>query len=181
MLKKAHSNSWPSACTTTARMTSIQACRKALETDSADVVLYFPQGLPGFENRQRFIVNEPPSLTPFVCLRSVESPELCLWAAPVHVLDPGYWLEISPEDLAVLGWTKKSAPVDGPVDGPVHGKDVLCLAIVCRSQAGFFTANLLAPVVINVKTRMAVQAVRSDNRYSHRHPIGTTHRGEVAC
>jgi flagellar assembly factor FliW len=32
-------------------------------------------------------------------------------------------------------------------------------------------ANLLAPIVLNARTRVAVQAVRHDQRYSHRHPV----------
>jgi flagellar assembly factor FliW len=42
-----------------------------------------------------------------------------------------------------------------------------------QREAGFpLTANLLAPVFINLRTHTGVQAVRADRRYSHRHPLG---------
>jgi flagellar assembly factor FliW len=49
----------------------------------------------------------------------------------------------------------------------------MCLAILTVPKEGPVTANLLAPVVVNLATRVAVQAVRADTMYSHRHPIAT--------
>jgi flagellar assembly factor FliW len=45
---------------------------------------------------------------------------------------------------------------------------------------------LLAPVVVNLGTRVAVQAVRADTTYSHRHPIASLQApsgvsGEALC
>jgi flagellar assembly factor FliW len=51
------------------------------------------------------------------------------------------------------------------------GSEVLCLAIVSAQTDGTLTANLLAPVVINLNTRVGVQAVRQDARYSHQHKL----------
>jgi len=33
------------------------------------------------------------------------------------------------------------------------------------------TANLLAPVVVNLKTRRGLQAIQVDSSYSHQHPV----------
>jgi flagellar assembly factor FliW len=38
-------------------------------------------------------------------------------------------------------------------------------------EAHSITANLLAPVVISLATRRAVQAIASGSAYSHRHPL----------
>ena len=65
-----------------------------LEHGGADVTLFFPQGLPGFENQRWFAVAEPASLCPFVCLRSLELDGLSFWAAPISAIDPDYALEI---------------------------------------------------------------------------------------
>ena len=42
-----------------------------------------------------------------------------------------------------------------------------------RIEDGFMaaTANLLAPVVIHWRTRLAVQAIQADSPYSHQHPL----------
>jgi flagellar assembly factor FliW len=49
--------------------------------------------------------------------------------------------------------------------------DVVCLALLSAAENGPLTANLLAPVVINLAAGRAVQAVRSDRAYSHKHPL----------
>ena len=83
--------------------------------------------------------------------------------APVAAIDADYCLEVSGEDLRILGLDEAQQPKSG--------QEVLCLALLCAPENGQLTANLLAPVVVNLRTRVAVQAVRTDSRYSHRHPI----------
>jgi flagellar assembly factor FliW len=141
-------------------MISIQTRRFGkLEVDEG-AALEFPQGLPGFEGCGRFAVVERPQLAPVVCLQSLDSPDVCFWAAPARFIDEAYSLEMGSEDLRVLGFEQLA-----------ESNDLLCLAILCAPENGPLTANLLAPVVVNLKTRVAVQAVRADNRYSHRHPV----------
>ena len=127
-------------------------------------VVEFPGGLPGFEGQRRFVLIERPALSPILFLQSLESPDLCFPVAPVHAIDPQYELAITPEDLRLLG-----------VDASAH---VVLLAILNAPENGPLTANLLAPVIIDPRSRRAIQAVRIDRRYSHRHAV--IHR-EAAC
>jgi flagellar assembly factor FliW len=53
--------------------------------------------------------------------------------------------------------------------------------VVTLPASGPATANLLAPLVVNLAARLGVQAVRSDARYSHRHPLATAAAGEGVC
>jgi flagellar assembly factor FliW len=130
-------------------------------------VLTFPAGLPGFERATRFVLVEHTELAPVVSLQCVDSQELCFLAVPVRTLDPAYALAVNEEDLERLG-----LPLERQ---PLPGSEVLCLALLCAPQNGQATANLLAPVVVNLKTRVAVQAVRADAKYSHQAqiPAGT--------
>jgi flagellar assembly factor FliW len=89
-------------------------------------------------------------------------PDLCFVAAPVEAIEPAYQLELSSEDLHHLGLIENRQPPRG---------EVLCLAILSAPESGRPTANLLAPVVIDRASRRAVQAVRSDSRYSHQHAL----------
>jgi flagellar assembly factor FliW len=136
----------------------------AFEYDRSSV-LTFPAGLPGFEGHTVFIIVEQPELAPIVFLQSLNTPELCFPAAPVAAIDPGYSPGLTREDLERLGLD--------PGRQPVPNVEVLSLALLCAPENGPLTANLLAPVVINVQTHTAVQAVRADSLYSHRHPIPT--------
>ena len=144
-------------------MASIQACLAGSQLARDQVILYFPQGLPGFERHHCFRIVDRAGLAPVACLQSIDSPDLNLWVAPVAAIDRDYCLELSREDLRTLGFEEARQPKSG--------EEILSLALLCAPDNGQLTANLLAPVVVNLKTRIAVQAVRTDRRYSHRHPI----------
>ena len=146
-------------------MASIQTTRFGVLEVEQGSILQFPQGLPGFENDRRFVLVEQAELAPVACLQSLDSPGLCLWVAPVRAIAPGYRMGITPEDLLLLGLDQARQPLPG--------EEVLCMAILCAPENGPLTANLLAPVVVNLETRTAVQAVRVDNQYSCQHLLGT--------
>jgi flagellar assembly factor FliW len=118
--------------------------------------LLFPIGLPGFEERRRFVALTFAETHPLVYLQSLEDPALCFITLPILAVDSQYRLTASDEDLAVVGLP--------PAVQPVIGQDVLCLAVVSLRESGP-TANLLAPVLVNLKNRTGVQAVSQDSDY----------------
>jgi flagellar assembly factor FliW len=134
----------------------------AIEYDK-EAVLTFPEGLPAFELFTRFLLIDHPSATPLVFLQSMERSDLCLPALPVLAVEPDYELSLSVEDLEILEF--------GGPDGGAPQNAIGCFAIVSIPESGPPTANLLAPVVVNLAARRAVQSVRSDTRYSHQCPI----------
>ena len=123
---------------------------------NTDAEIEFPQGLPGFELEHRFVLLEPEPLKPLLFLQSAAAPELCFATLPVAAIHPDYEMQLSAEDHKTLGNTES----------------LLALAIVCNGEGGSLTANLLAPVAINLASRVGVQAVRSDTVYSHAQPLG---------
>jgi flagellar assembly factor FliW len=139
-----------------------------------DALLVFPRGLPGFEDRHRFLALSLPGREPLVFLQSADDPALCFVTLPVLAVEPAYQLKVSRDDLALVGLPLNSAPR--------IGDDVLCLTVICFRETGA-TANLLAPVVVNLRNLNAVQAVDPDCRYSHQQPFPppvTEHRGAEA-
>jgi len=128
----------------------------------AGAAIEFPEGLPGFENRKGFVAVEFADTAPLVFLQSTEDPGLCFITLPVLAVDPGYVLRISADDLERLGLE--------PERQPRLGEDVICLTVVALRESGP-TANLLAPVVVNLKTRKAVQAVAEEPEYLLQHPL----------
>lgn len=119
--------------------------------------LLFPRGLPGFESCRRFVLLDDPRLKPLLHLQSLERPELCFLAVPVRSIEPEYETTLSEEDKETLG---REHP------------ETLDLTLLSAGGDGELTANLLAPVVIDLATQRGVQAVRWDARYSHRHAVG---------
>jgi flagellar assembly factor FliW len=124
--------------------------------------LHFPRGLPGFEERRLFVALRFSDTQPLVFLQSLEEPGLCFITLPVLAVDARYRLGISPEDRELVGL---------PTVRPLRiGEDVLCLAVIAIRETGP-TANLLAPVVINLHNQKAVQAVDPESGYSHQHAL----------
>ena len=124
-------------------------------------VIAFPAGLPGFTHCRRFLPLEDPSRKPLIFLQSLELPHLCFLTLPIAAVEPAYQLKISADDLALIGLEKHPGP-DGPAE---------CWVIIAVGQDHTLSVNLLAPVVINRATALAVQAVRDDSIYSCRHPL----------
>jgi flagellar assembly factor FliW len=120
--------------------------------------LEFPGGLPGFDSRKRFVAVTFVESEPLVYLQSLEDPDLCFITMPILAVDPRYQLTLSGEDLARLGLPRERQP---------HiGEDVLCLTVLSVRETGP-TANLLAPIVVNLRNRRAVQSVPAESDYSH--------------
>lgn len=125
-------------------------------------VIEFPRGLPGFDERRRFVALQLAGREPLVFLQSLEDAGLCFLTLPARAVEPAYQLEMTTEDCELL-----ELPAAHP---PVIGKDVMCLAVVAVRESET-TANLLAPLVVNLGNRRAVQAVAPEPRYSHRHRL----------
>jgi len=139
----------------------------------ADSRLHFAAGIPGFESEHWFVLLEQPHTKPLAFLQSLADPRLCFTSLPVLVVDPGYKPCLSPEDLDALG-----LPADRQ---PRIGAEVLCVALVTVLEGQSPTANLLAPIVVNLNTREAVQAIRAEpGGYSHQHSLAWASQ-EAAC
>ncbi len=113
--------------------------------------LEFPHGIPAFETQTQFRLIER---EPLLFLESEATPDLSFLLLPVTLIDPEYRLAISAEDRETLGAGPESR--------------FLCLAVITAAEDSPPTANLLAPVVVNLDNRRGIQAVRSDSMYSHK-------------
>jgi flagellar assembly factor FliW len=120
------------------------------------ITLEFPHGLPAFETHKRFRLIESREREPLLLLES-ETAGLSFLLLPVALIDPDYQLTLSVEDREAIGEGAASS--------------LRCLAVITAAEDLPPTANLLAPVVINLESGRAVQAVRSDRVYSHEHPL----------
>ena len=121
----------------------------------------FAQGLPGFPREAAFLPIEIPEQLPLVYLQSLRTPDLCFVALPARCLVTDYVLSPNSEDLESIGLSVESQP----------GPEMLCLALVCFAEDGTVTANLRAPLVINIKNRHGIQIVQQEGRYPIRYPV----------
>lgn len=127
---------------------------------SEDSVVRMPCGIPGFPTVTEFLVLQLPDQYPLVYLQSISSPEICFIALPVLTIDNEYDLQLAEEDDRLLEMGSR----------PRIGQDALCIALIAADEFGA-TANLLAPVVINLRTNVGAQCINASAGYSHQHRI----------
>ena len=127
-------------------------------------VLQVPKGLFGFPEEKQFLLLELPSSKPIVFIQSVGSQNLCFIGLPIQVVDAAYRLDIPMSDLEALGYAGNAHPA--------MGKELLCLAILTIAERRITTANLAAPLVIDIAGHRGMQVIVGD-LYSHQHPFPT--------
>lgn len=137
----------------------IQSPRFGLIEVHDDRILYFERSLPGFPGCGRFIVMDHDRETPIRWLQSVDRPELAfLIVEPQQVL-PAYDLEVPPEVLGFLGWK------------PEDDARSVGVFLILNVDEDELTANLRAPVIVNLDNRRACQLILDDVSLPLRHPI----------
>lgn len=127
-----------------------------------DSELEFPGGLPGFDSRKKFVAVRFAETDPLIYLQSLEDPDLCFITMPILAVDPAYKLKMSVEDLGLVDLSQARQPR--------IGEDVLCVTVLSVRETGP-TANLLAPIVVNLRNRRAVQAIAPESEYSHQYEL----------
>ena len=132
--------------------------RGTIEYDD-EAVVEFPEGLPAFTEDTRFVLVERSESAPLIFMQSLVHLELCFLTAPVVTIDADYTLKTPREELTPIGADE------------VRVEDLLCLAILTIPDNRPPTANLMAPVVINRKTRRARQVIQYESGYSFEHPL----------
>jgi flagellar assembly factor FliW len=112
----------------------------------------------GFEHLNRFVLLIHDEKTPLWWLQSVEDASVAFVVVNPRFINPDFNPAISESDLEFLELTDSS--------------EIAMLAIVTvRSQPFRVTANLRAPVLVNVKTRTGSQVVLDDPDYPIQYDI----------
>jgi flagellar assembly factor FliW len=118
----------------------------------------FREGLLGFGQLRKFIILDDPHDEIFAWLQSCENPDVAF-----PILEPGLFalettLDFSTSDLEALELKSATA-----------GK-IFCIVTIPADPTKM-TANMKAPVLINLQTKRARQCVLQDNALAIREPI----------
>jgi flagellar assembly factor FliW len=123
--------------------------------------LEFLGPVAGFPDHRRFVLVELDESSLLRSLRSLDDPALRFLVLPPGPFFPDYEPEIAGDWADRLELTSS--------------EDALVLIVITPgATAGEATANLLAPVVINVRTRRAAQIVLDDSSLPLRAPLQTS-------
>ena len=121
-------------------------------------VLTFPWGLPGFANLRRFIALNLGGQEKFIWLQSLDDLSVALPTA-----DP--WQIFAEYSPSLPPYATSSLDLRNPEDFAT-----LCVVVVTPGAAEM-TMNLLAPIVVNLRTKTGRQITLETGGYSVRTPI----------
>lgn len=114
-----------------------------------DRVLHFPQGLIGFPRARRFVILDHRPGSPFKWMLCLEQPDVAF-----AVVEPG---KMVPDYRAPLELAARTLGTD-PADV------ALFVIVTIPPDPTAMTVNLMAPVVVDVRTRTSRQLVLEDGR-----------------
>ena len=120
-------------------------------------VLSFPRGLPAFEEERRWLLLDDGE-SPIRWLQSINDGGPALPVTAPDVVMPDYNARIPEDDMELVGAQEASDLV------------LLTVLSVPEVEPWRMTADLRAPILVNIRTRRAVQVIALDEEYSIRHP-----------
>ena len=110
------------------------------------VVITFPDGIPAFEDAKEFALSNEEKIRPFLYLNSLDIKGLGFVCVDPFLIYPGYTLNLTSKDIVHLDLKEPG--------------DALVLSFVTVNEnVQSTTANLMAPVVTNVKNLRGRQII----------------------
>lgn len=117
-----------------------------------EMMFTFPRGLPGFEHAEKFVIIERDG-QPFKWLQSAEDSHLAFLIADPHYFAGDYEAEVPQGELKVLD---------------IRFPEDLAMAVIVNvppTQPEKMTVNLRAPLIFNIRERLALQVILTSSRY----------------
>lgn len=119
-------------------------------------IVDMPDGLVGLPQLRRFVILDHREGSPFKWMLSVDDPELGFAVTDPSDLVPGYQV---PQDAVCRA-----------LEAPPEAVAMFVLVTIPSNPLDM-TLNLMAPVVVDLRTRRARQIVLDDPRWSSAHPV----------
>jgi flagellar assembly factor FliW len=121
-------------------------------------VLNFEYGIPGFADEKKFVLLPLPENDWFHILQSVSTPKLGFVVTDPFLFTQEYDFELDQGTVDLLEFTAE--------------KDVKVLTILTMKETlNDSTANLQAPIIINLANNKAKQVILNDTNYQTRYLI----------
>jgi flagellar assembly factor FliW len=122
-------------------------------------VINFPEGMIGFQKLNNYVVVHTKEGSPYRWLQSVDEPKLAFLVSIPESFIAEYAPEISNSEAKALGLKPETPHL------------ILVTTTIPQGNPSLATANLAAPVIINLETRKAKQVILEDEAYTIRYPL----------
>lgn len=129
-----------------------------IDIDNKDT-LYFPSGIPGFENVKKYVLlGRQEAKAPFFWLQGIDDPNLAFVVTDPFSVHPDYFVDVDDEEITELD---------------IKDSDrVLTLSIVTiPEKIENMTVNLRAPILINMQNNTGKQVVMNNDIFPVRYSI----------
>ena len=140
----------------------IQTSRFGAVTLQGEDIIDFPEGILGFNDLRKFVLLDDPNDEIFAWLQSCEVSQIAFPVLEPELFSQAYQISLTKHDLESLG-----LPVIPGEKPRVRSFSIITIP----EDPTQMTANLKAPIVINIEKRMARQIVLQDNHLAIREPI----------
>lgn len=136
----------------------IQTTRFGQVQFATEDIIAFPEGILGFADLKKFVLLDDPNDDIFAWLQSCDEPAIAFPVLEPELFAEAYNVTLAKTDFEAL----KMNSMDRARS--------FCIITIPEDPTAM-TANLKAPIVINVPARMARQCVLQDNNLAIREPI----------
>jgi flagellar assembly factor FliW len=144
----------------------IKTSRFGLVELKSEDVLTFNEGLLGFKDLRQFVLLDDPNDDIFAWLQSCEVPSVAFPVLEPELFGHKYAISFNRTDLESLQMKSEQNPV-------------FLNIITIPDDPTMMTANIKAPIVINLEKKVARQCVLQDNNLAIKEPIFTKLQSRV--
>lgn len=121
-------------------------------------VIHFEKGIPGFEELRNFILFPVEDNEVFSVFHSIEREDISIIVTSPFNIKEDYEINLEEEQ-------RKNLKIE-------NEKDVLVLnTVTLNSDIDKITANLRAPIIINIKEKIGEQIIINSDKYSIKYPL----------
>lgn len=123
-----------------------------------DKVIQFKDGIPGLECMRRSILIKVEETMPFYWIQSVEDGDIALPVIDPLIMDPSYSPSVEDSVFDELELENE--------------EDLLVVNVaVIPQELSYMTANMAAPLLINIQKNIGKQVILDNSAYQMRFPI----------
>ncbi|EPY2300891.1 flagellar assembly protein FliW [Clostridium sporogenes] len=128
-----------------------------IEYEEKDVI-YFEKGIPGFEELKKFIIFPVEDNDVFSVFHSIAKEDMGIIVTSPFNIEKEYEIQLEEEQIKNLKLQDE--------------KDTLVLnTVTLNSDIDKITANLRAPIIINIKEKIGEQIIINSDKYKVKHPL----------
>ena len=131
-----------------------------------DEIISIPNGILGFPEYKRYCLVDPADDTLILWLQSLDNPDVSFPVLEPKIFRPDYTVRLSAAELRELQLENMN-------------QSTVYSILTFPADISQMTANLKAPIVLNLKKQIARQVVLQENEYSIKHLMFKELRAQI--